>query len=608
MSEYRTAWLATYAFPHLFPYGRGDPFGYSPGHSSETANMKYRHLIQYCYQTSDGQWSFPFQEDQRFVLWLNNLKYRHMMNGQGIAFLKDRPDHANRSIEELRQAIALGNHNPVLQDLTRFIANIPGTPCYWKDACAGLLAIVECKKIPGAFLTFTYADHHDPYLLELLGIPANSSVEFIKQAYLNKSAIVETYFVKKFKIFREEVLVKLYGCSPDKGGWFWGRAEWQHRGILHFHLLVRFPDTMPDPFKLATEVIEGFNVRHTLWNFVGPKTAEQQRVLDASAHSTEELIRFHDLLLSSDVSESIEGYRPPVRGQQMPMNKKSTDILAEDAAQDLLNLVMVCNSHRVCRVGHCIKFFNNERQPCKFRLVVNMVLFKRKCHQLLFNFLLIVRFPKRLLDKTEVNCRMRRGVPDLEIEAKRHHSTRVNTHNTDFLRIWRANTDASLIHCLRRVIKYIAKYASKPEKKSNVCLDSYKFVFSRFAGSEITTHQALIKVMQRVLSERDVSVYEAVHQLLGIPLFESNIQVINTSLESGRAIARNMLTNTTDLKNNLLDTYKLRLQYASGPTEADMLTALNFKEFATRYSHTLKKSRKNSIVVYIIILIIVTLF
>lgn len=169
--------------------------------------------------------------------------------------MKQRPEHANKSVEDLRDLLSSGNSNLVLRDMSSYIANIPGTACYWKSACDELLAIIHCKKAPTLFGTFTFADHYDPYLHELFGIPERSSVHNIKEVLLNNSAIVEHYFVQKFKFFCDEVLVKLYSCKPELDGWFWGRAEWQHRGNIHYHFLLRLGDHLPDPYTLALKKV-----------------------------------------------------------------------------------------------------------------------------------------------------------------------------------------------------------------------------------------------------------------------------------------------------------------------------------------------------------------
>ena len=143
------------------------------------------------------------------------------------------------------------------------------------------------------------------------------------------------------------------------------------------------------------------------------------------------------------------------------------------------------------------------------------------------------------------------------------------------------------------MVKYVAKYASKPEKKSNPVNDSFKHILNMVNDpTQATTHSLLIKTMQRVLSERDVSVSEACHQLAGWALHESNITVVNASLESGRHVNRDAITNELVVHNNLLDVYKNRLRY-TGTGDSDRVAAMNFLEFATHFDHLLKKSTVN---------------
>ena len=196
---------------------------------------------------------------------------------------------------------------------------------------------------------------------------------------------------------------------------------------------------------------------------------------------------------------------------------------------------------------------------------------------------------------TEIQYKMSRygNKFELELISKRVHYDRVVTHIPNFLRLWRANVEASLIYDLRKVVKYIAKYASKPEKKSNPVNDSFKHIMNMVNDpTQATTHSLLIKTMQRVLSERDVTVSESCHQLAGWALHESNITVVNASLESGRHINRDANTNELVVNNNLLDVYKNRLRYTDiGQSES--VEAMNFLEFATQYDHLLKKVKVN---------------
>lgn len=90
-----------------------------------TLNLHFLHLIQFCVE-SNGLRFFPFQKDARFVLWANNIKYRHMMTEQGTIYLKQNPGDANMTVDQLKQQLSDCRRNDVLQRMCRYIANIPG--------------------------------------------------------------------------------------------------------------------------------------------------------------------------------------------------------------------------------------------------------------------------------------------------------------------------------------------------------------------------------------------------------------------------------------------------------------------------------------------------
>lgn len=52
-------------------------------------------------------------------------------------------------------------------------------------------------------------------------------------------------------------------------------------------------------------------------------------------------------------------------------------------------------------------------------------------------------------------------------------------------------------------------------------------------------------------------------------------------------------SNTLNVNNNLVDTYKKRLEYASSRSEYEAVEVINFMEFVTNYTHTLAKIKSN---------------
>jgi hypothetical protein len=563
LNEYSTPYLATYAFPALFPYGRGDPFGFSVGHAKVSLSDKLKHLINYCHEL-DGQLHFPFQEDERFCFWAYNLKYRHMSNSQGSVFINQNPDIANMSFQELINNASLGVNNPVLKRLQRYIANVPGTPSYWHNTSKDLEAIILTKGPPHVFFTYTYADNYEPELHRILKIPAGASLTAIQKKLKSNPVITQKFFLKKFEAFLEEFVVKKYGCTPEHGGYYWYRYEWQHRGGIHVHGVYRMNNTTPDPYELSARALEGHNqkvellekgIEEEYW------TEEAKTQIAEGLKAEGDLCTLHDKFISSDLPISDEGYiRPTVK----PMSKRCTEIELDQVLNDLMDLKMAVNNHH-CKVGGCVKEFNGVLQRCRYK------------------------FPKELSDSTLIKYSQqlfdnnRIGPTMLNIIAKRVHSQNIVGHIEEHLRVWRANTDSALIHDLTRVLKYIAKYASKPEIKSNPCLQAYEEIFNDTRGEETDVQKSLKKVMMHVLGQRDVSLYEACHQLSGLPLHKSNILVVTANLQAGNKIHLNEETNEIEKGTSLVDLYKERYKYS----EEDLST-MNFIKFGTFYKNKLQ--------------------
>lgn len=72
INEFKTAGLATMAFPTLFPYGKGDPMCPSRQHPV-TLNEAFKHLNRYG-EVVDGENHWHFASHPRFPYWSLNMK------------------------------------------------------------------------------------------------------------------------------------------------------------------------------------------------------------------------------------------------------------------------------------------------------------------------------------------------------------------------------------------------------------------------------------------------------------------------------------------------------------------------------------------------------
>ena len=93
VNEFQTPFLATMAFPTLFPYAQGDPT--NPGRQRAVSlTDALAHLIRYGERTHDDQWKWRFASHPRFPYWGLNMKQRHQLLSQVNVYLHQHPHDA----------------------------------------------------------------------------------------------------------------------------------------------------------------------------------------------------------------------------------------------------------------------------------------------------------------------------------------------------------------------------------------------------------------------------------------------------------------------------------------------------------------------------------
>ena len=524
LNEYTTVDLASMAFPCLFPYGKADPFGIHSRHAEVSFLLKVRHLFNYM-EVINGENVFRFARHTRFVLWIANIGYRHAVMDQGDVYLKQNPEDSNLTVEDLKILI----ENPVglrelLKNMNRYTANIPGTGPYWMSALKDLESIIQCLGGPHLYFTFTYANDHDPDLHRYLNIKPGSSAKHIKHVMNNNPHIVNWFFTKKFHEYQKEFLQESLNGSTDYGGWIWFRYEWQHRKIIHCHGLLRMGNA-PDTYELNDKCLEGF--RASLKE-EDEQTAEDRELIRIGKAAEVELVQFYDSLICCDAEMRYDEWQQckPTKLADLPVKIRRIDLGPEMSPDGLINLwkkdqldlTLLLQYHK-CRVGSCIKIYKNVMQPCKNKhpkpiSAETAIIYKRY----------------KFKDSDEY------GPYEMEIVPKRVNNTRVTNHNPDTLVHWRANHDFSLVHDYRRVKKYVTKYTTKPEKKSNAFKALFSEILGKVAPNNANTALVLKKIMNKVLGERDISNHEALHQISALPLKESNISVVKVNLDHSKQI------------------------------------------------------------------------
>ena len=124
INEYQTPFLATLAFPTLFPDGKGDPT--NPSLLKETPlGERVTHLIKFA-EKIDGKWVYRFSSHPRFSYWaLNMIQGKRILQQSGI-FLRQNPREAHLTLDELHQMATSNNSNTLISKISRYVANIAG--------------------------------------------------------------------------------------------------------------------------------------------------------------------------------------------------------------------------------------------------------------------------------------------------------------------------------------------------------------------------------------------------------------------------------------------------------------------------------------------------
>ena len=104
-NEYTTGFLVTFAFPTLFPDGKGDPTN-----PCLQRDISFGNIIQYLLKYSekiDGKWVYRFASHPRFSYWALNMIQRKRALQQNSIFLKQNPDKSHLTFEQLQEMVVV---------------------------------------------------------------------------------------------------------------------------------------------------------------------------------------------------------------------------------------------------------------------------------------------------------------------------------------------------------------------------------------------------------------------------------------------------------------------------------------------------------------------
>ncbi len=229
VNEFKTAGLATMAFPTLFPYGKGDPTNRARQHGI-TLTEAFKHLIKFAEKLKNGKFEWRFASHPRFPYWALNMKQRHQLLSQANIYLRQHPADANMIMEELKEMVNSMSANQMVNRLQRYVSKVQGTNQYWYQRLQELLALIEQKGCPTFFFTFSAADSHWPDLQRLLQNNDGATRTERAQAVIDNPHLTDWFFMQRLEEFNRHWLNSVMDAE-----WFWYRFEYQARGSIHAH-------------------------------------------------------------------------------------------------------------------------------------------------------------------------------------------------------------------------------------------------------------------------------------------------------------------------------------------------------------------------------------
>jgi len=579
LNDFSTPGIQSLAFPTLFPYGEGDVTRRSRMHDVTFTNAMKHYLNYSIYCNDQKRHLFPFATHKRWVHWAQNTAERHRFNGQRQVFLRRNEGISNLTVEQLRDIV--NNNGDEFQAIIRkmhvYNANILGSNSYFYKKRKELESLIEAKGMPTCWFTLSAADNHWNDLHELIyddsitvrdtmykDMNEKQKLSFRVRIVHEFPHIVDEYFLKRVNSFIQSFFLNKNGL---KSTYFWFRIEYQERGTAHIHGCLKLSSDFGIS-ELAQKVRDGRIAIRKL-KLAGLRTRSEISVLSVR---DDKFVSRYDLNragieIKTDFSEDEIDQMNDLIDEAIVAEKKICDYndflfttFNQDPPIDALDcqrndttkfIQTTNNSHPSCMpVIDCISYdnLNKKRHYCNLVNTVQRHYCSKYCGGNVEDGSCRFGFPLKLQEKTHISIveyigNLRRKNSDgtvgarnvlryrIELMTKRNDRW-LNSHNQNFLESWMANMDFRLVVDIGKVMEYLTKYVTKPEKTLTRGMDFIVRSIMRANVIERTdTLTTLRKVMGKLLGSRMISKQETCHLLNFLPLVSCSHRFLTINLK-----------------------------------------------------------------------------
>ena len=560
LNEYDTPFLASMAFPTLFPDCVGDPTN-----EASLRNVSFQDRIKHLLKFSEyvnGKLIYRFASHPRFPYWsLNMIQRKRTLEQSGI-FLKQNPSEAHLTMDELRDMAQNNSSSELMAKMSRYVANVLGSNPYWHNVKEELKAVITSKGAPTIFFTFSAADMHWPDLHDIFsnGSKSEMSAEERRQNVINNPHLVDWFFSQRLESF-----VKHWLSETMDAEWHWYRFEYQHRGSIHCHGTAKLKND-PGLCKLTEIALTGFLAQRAQ-NETGDFHPDVSEIIDAGKNAERKVCQYVDWLLTT-VNPLPPDTETWIKPKAHPCQKRHQDVSESDLETDYVDLVNTVQRHTRCSTSYCLRKKQDESElKCRFHFPFE------SC-------------PETKLEFEEVHTKKGDKTFRAKVVTKRNDS-RLNNHQRCQLQGWRANCDIQVVIDHYACVEYLTKYAAKGEPKSQSMNQLFKAILQNRSNENSDAKKAIKKLAMKALGERDFSAQETMHLLMALKLHSCSFKVIPVSLTGSRKVRKqtdgdSIIENEgldVSTENSLLDAYAHRENYDDSP-EFDHM---NLAQFANKY-------------------------
>lgn len=184
-----------------------------------------------------------------------------------------------------------------------------------------------------------------------------------------------------------------------------------------------------------------------------------------------------------------------------------------NSLQELAEVINCCQRHTKCSQNYCLRKQKETKEAvCRFN------------------------FPRNLQKKPDVNNEANQR---WQTFAPSRNDPLLNNYNPTFTMGWLANIDVSPCTDQKALLYYVAKYCTKAETKT-VKLDQLMKDILPHISSKNPMCSLVVKFMNKLIGERDISAQEACHLLLQLNLTSSSRSVGNMNVRPRDQLRRDL--------------------------------------------------------------------